>query len=165
MLLRVVSRLFLLIVITSSKSLLFIHPAPQAIVNAYNPNAPPPIPRGLVSRKGHSPSNSLLPHLDSTGLRYPTQEPPSYNDVMRQTERHSPIDSNLINDDNKWTCSICTFRNHCLLNICEACEMPRVQGITITSSSFRPLEHNHLQGSSVATNDNKSSSVVHATAL
>ncbi|KAG5669930.1 hypothetical protein PVAND_000220 [Polypedilum vanderplanki] len=118
---------------------------PRAIVNTYS-NAPPPIPKGLVSRKGHSPSNSLLPHLqmDTSGLRYPTNQPPSYHDVMRGAteQQRLPIDSNLINDDSKWTCTICTFQNHSLLNICETCEMPRVQAFHLTDSNVLLLSAN-----------------------
>lgn len=42
--------------------------------------------------------------------------------------------------------------------------MPRAQGITITSSSYRPLrQNNNLQGASVATNHENN--VAQATAL
>lgn len=145
--------------------------SPRAIINAYSPNGPPPIPRGLVSRKGHSPSNSLLPQLDTTGIRYPPTQPPSYHEVMMRETGHNQqqMDSNLVDD--KWTCSICTYQNHYLINMCEACEMPRIQGIKITASSFRPFpqQHNQMQGASVPNNDNNSnnntSNVIQATAL
>lgn len=125
-------------------------PSHRAITSAASsPSAPPPIPKGLVSRKSHSPSNSLLPHLDTT---HPASQPPSYNEAiaMRETDKVPRRDVNSIEE--KWTCSICTFRNHHLMDICETCEMPRVSGIRITASSFRPLlENNHLQGASVPT--------------
>lgn len=57
-------------------------------------------------------------------------------------------------DDEKWTCSMCTFRNHCLLQICEACELPRVQGITVTSTSYHPLLQNNQLQRANTTNDN-----------
>lgn len=153
--------------------------SPLAINACNSPNAPPPIPRGLVSRKGHSPSHSLLPQLDTAGIRYPISQPPSYNEVMhsiRNEPQRSPVmrESNSYSNivDEKWTCTMCTFQNHGLLNLCEACEMPRVQGITITSSSYRPLnQNNHLQGaSSVPTNDsnnnnNNNNHIIQATAL
>lgn len=113
---------------------------------------------GLVSRKSHSPCNSLLPHLDTGSLYYPV--PPSYNEAvaMRQTDRIPRRDANSISDiaEERWICKICTFQNHHLMDICETCEMPRVSGIKITSSSFCPmLENNRLQQSaSLPTNDN-----------
>ncbi|KAL7024392.1 hypothetical protein ACKWTF_013021 [Chironomus riparius] len=136
----------------------------RAIMSASSPSVPPPIPKGLVSRKGHSPSNSLLPQIDNI-IKFPASQPPSYHEAvtMRETERIPRRDVNSI--DEKWTCTICTFQNHHLMDICETCEMPRVSGIKITSSSFRPmLENNQLQG---ATNDSNSnnSNEIQATAL
>lgn len=57
-------------------------------------------------------------------------------------------------DDEKWTCSMCTFRNHSLLQICEACELPKVEGIKITSSSYRPLLQNNQLQRAATNNDN-----------
>lgn len=101
--------------------------------------------------------------------------PPSYHEAisMSETQRRSDI------VEEKWTCTICTFQNHHLMDICETCEMPRISGIKITGSSYHPLlENNHLQrASSVPTNDNNNSNnnknnqssnsnnVMHATAL
>lgn len=74
-------------------------------------------------------------------------------------------DVNSISEE-KWTCTICTFQNHHLMDICETCEMPRVSGIKITSSSFRPLlENNQLQGATNDSNSNNNSNVIQATAL
>jgi hypothetical protein len=77
---------------------------------------------------------------------------------------------NLVNDDvseGEWACSMCTFLNYPLLNQCEQCDMPRVQGIRITSSSYRPLRQNNQLQQSVATtnHDNNNVNVVQATAL
>lgn len=89
---------------------------------------------------------------------------------MRETGRPN-VTGSLPNldevNEGEWSCSMCTFLNYPLLNQCEQCDMPRVQGIRITSSSYRPLrQNNQLQGASVATNhDNSNSSVVQATAL
>lgn len=122
-----------------------------------SPNAPPPIPKELRSlRRGNSPQTPQpLPQLDTSGIRYPSSQPPSYNEVMMRGNS-SPLPrptSTDAADDNKWTCSMCTFRNHQLLSICEACELPRLQGITVTSSSYRPLlQNNQMQRSAVPTN-------------
>lgn len=106
--------------------------------------------------------------MDVQRFNFTPAQPPSYNDVMRESGR-TPITSslpNLVDDDNggEWSCSMCTFLNYPLLNNCEQCDMPRAQGITITSSSYRPLrQNNNLQGASVATNHENN--VAQATAL
>jgi len=74
-----------------------------------------------------------------------------------------------------WACNMCTFQNHPLLKSCEQCDMPKVTGIVVTATSYRPLwENNNLQRSasvvpstsSTTTNhDAANSNVVHATAL
>lgn len=119
-----------------------------------SPNAPPPIPKELRSRRGHSPQTPQhLPQLDTSGLRYPSSQPPSYNEVMMRGNSNSTPSPRPTSNDEKWTCGLCTFQNHSLLQICEACELPRLQGITVTSSSYRPLlQNNQMQRSSVATN-------------
>jgi hypothetical protein len=127
---------------------------------------PPPIPSALRCLSlQQSPYHTRLSPLEASR----PQCPPSYSEVMR--ESRTPITNSLpnlvANDDvseGAWACSLCTFLNYPLLNSCEQCDMPRVQGIRIVSSSFRPLQQNNqLQGSaSVATNlDNN----VEATAL
>lgn len=81
---------------------------------------------------------------------------------MRETGRAVQTANSLpnlvddVNEENEWSCSMCTFHNHPLLNQCEQCDMPRVhQGIKITRSSYRPLkrENNQLQGSSSSANN------------
>jgi hypothetical protein len=66
------------------------------------------------------------------------------------------------NEQNEWSCSMCTFLNYPLLNQCEQCDMPRVhQGINITRSSFRPLnfENNQMQRSVSANNSSGNSTM------
>lgn len=120
------------------------------------------MPKELRSRRGYSPGTPQnLPQLDTSALRYPSTQPPSYNEVMlrgNSLPSPRPISSDAAED--KWTCSMCTFRNHSLLQICEACDLPRLQGIQVTSSSYRPLLQNNQMQRSVQTN-----SVSQATAL
>lgn len=131
------------------------------------PRPPPPIPSALRCLSLHqSPYLSQLPNLP-TQQRIP-QLPPSYSDVMRENNQ---INRNLSLNGNsqtnvdqqqqqrrsesqededydygqKWTCNMCTFLNHELMSSCEQCEMPRVTGIKITSSHYRPLNQLHNQ--------------------
>ncbi|CAO1425070.1 unnamed protein product [Diamesa tonsa] len=135
------------------------------------PRPPPPIPSALRCLSLHqSPYLSQLPNLPTQQQRIP-QLPPSYSDVMR--ENNNIINRNLSLNGNsqtnvdqqqrrsesqenedyengqKWTCNMCTFLNHELMSSCEQCEMPRVTGIKITSSHYRPLnQHNQYQQAS-----------------
>lgn len=96
----------------------------------------------------------------------PPHQPPSYNDVMRESRLAATSSlPNLVDDDDEngqisWPCSICTFQNHPLLNQCEQCDMPRLsQGIKITSHSYRPLrQNNNLQSSSSSFSTNNDNS-------
>lgn len=131
---------------------------------------PPPIPSALRCLSlQQSPFYTQLPLLDTSRVNFPPAHPPSYNDVMRESGRQ-PVTGSLpnLNDvdgEGEWSCSLCTFLNYPLLNQCEQCDMPRVQGIRITSSSFRPLwQNNQLQGTSAATNHDNNN-VAQATAL
>lgn len=125
---------------------------------------PPPIPAALRCLSlQQSPFHTQLSPMESSRVHFPPPQPPSYTDVMRETGRTSSL-PNLVDDvsEGEWSCSMCTFLNYPLLNQCEQCDMPRVQGIRITSSSYRPLrQNNQLQGSSVATNhaDNSNAAV------
>lgn len=130
---------------------------------------PPPIPAALRCLSLHqSPFHSQLAPAEVQRLNFPPTQPPSYNDVMRESGR-TPVTAslpNLVDDEHggEWSCSMCTFLNYPLLNNCEQCDMPRAQGITITSSSYRPMrQNNNLQGASVATNHENN--VAQATAL
>lgn len=128
---------------------------------------PPPIPAALRCLSlQQSPFHSQLPSLDTSGFHLPPAQPPSYSDVMRETGR-TPVTSshpNLVDDvsEGEWSCSLCTFLNYPLLNQCEQCDMPRInQGITITSSSYRPLrQNNQLQGASASVATNQDTAVV-----
>lgn len=126
-----------------------------------SPSRPPPpnIPAALRCLSLHqSPFHSQLPPLDTSRMNFPPAQPPSYNEVMRASGRTPVSESlpNLVNDSvsESWACHMCTFLNYPLLNQCEQCDMPRtVPGITITSSSYRPLrQNNQMQRESVATN-------------
>lgn len=131
---------------------------------------PPPIPAALRCLSlQQSPFHTQLSPMESSRAHFQPAQPPSYTDVMRETGRTSSL-PNLVDDDSErdWSCSMCTFLNHPLLNQCEQCDMPRVQGIRITSSSYRPLrQNNQLQGASVATNHaaDNNHAAVQATAL
>ncbi|CAO1426389.1 unnamed protein product [Diamesa serratosioi] len=127
------------------------------------PRPPPPIPSALRCLSLHqSPYLSQLPNLP-TQQRIP-QLPPSYSDVMRENNiinRNLSMNSNSqtnvdlqqrrsesqededYENGQKWTCNMCTFLNHELMSSCEQCEMPRVTGIKITSSHYRPLRQNN----------------------
>lgn len=141
-------------------------PRSPAVTSPSRPH--PPIPAALRCLSLHqSPFHTQLPALDTSRLNFPPTEPPSYSDVMRENGRMP----NLVNNDDvnegEWSCSMCTFLNYPLLNQCEQCDMPRVQGIKITSSSYRPLrQNNQLQraSESVATNHDNNN-VAQATAL
>jgi hypothetical protein len=134
---------------------------------------PPPIPAALRCLSlQQSPYHTQLSPMDAR-IHFPPTQPPSYNDVMREsrTQITNSLPNLVSNDDiseGEWACSMCTFLNYPLLNQCEQCDMPRVQGIRITSSSYRPLrQNNQLQGAaneSVATNHDNIN-VVQATAL
>lgn len=126
---------------------------------------PPTIPAALRCLSlQQSPFHSQLPPLNTSRSNFP----PTYNDVMRQSGRAPPVSGslpNLANDsvNESWACQMCTFLNYPLLNQCEQCDMPRVQGIRITSSSYRPLrQNNQLQSS---TNPIDNNNVAQATAL
>lgn len=143
--------------------------SPATPSRQYRP--PPPIPSALRCLSlQQSPYHTRLSPVEARRLQFPPAQPPSYSEVMR--ESRMPVTNslpNLTNNDDvsegAWACSLCTFLNYPLLNSCEQCDMPRVQGIRIVSSSYRPLQqHNQLQGSaSVATNHDNN--VVQATAL
>ena len=129
------------------------------------PRPPPPIPSALRCLSLHqSPYISQLPNLP-TQQRIP-QLPPSYSDVMRenniinrnlsmngnsqtnvdqQQRRSESQEDEDYENGQKWTCNMCTFLNHELMSSCEQCEMPRVTGIKITSSHYRPLNRQHNQ--------------------
>jgi hypothetical protein len=122
---------------------------PQSIASSHtSPHGPPPpMPKELRSlRRENSPNPQ---QLNTSGLRYPSAQPPSYNEVMmREITSPSALSHYQQHrqsaDDELWTCSMCTFRNHSLLGVCEACELPRVQGIN------QPLlQNNQMQRSNV----------------
>lgn len=138
-----------------SRKMLFSAPRSPAVSSPSRLNRPPPpIPAALRCLSlQQSPFHTQLSPMESRAHFTPPQ-PPSYTDVMRETGRTSSL-PNLVDDvsEGEWSCSMCTFLNYPLLNQCEQCDMPRVQGIRITSSSYRPLrQNNQLQGASVATN-------------
>lgn len=134
-----------------------------------SPSRPPPpsIPSALrCLSMQQSPFHSQLPPFETSRENFPPAHPPSYHDVMRESGRPTTGSlPNLVDGEGEWSCSLCTFLNYPLLNQCEQCDMPRVQGIRITSSSFRPLwQNNQMQGSSDATNHDNNT-VAQATAL
>lgn len=149
-------------------------PRSPAVTSTSRPH--PPIPTALRCLSLHqSPFHTQPTPLDTSRLNFPQTQPPSYNDVMRESGR-TPVTAsmpNLANNENddvnegEWSCSMCTFLNYPLLNQCEQCDMPRVQGIKITSSSYRPLRQNNPMqraSESVATNHDNNN-VAQATAL
>ncbi|CRK87990.1 CLUMA_CG001776, isoform A [Clunio marinus] len=151
-------------------------PSPAVSLSPSRPQRPPPpIPAALRCLSLHqSPFHSQIQPFESPRIHYPAQ-PPSYTDVLREMGRTPGVTANnnsnslpnFVEDVNEgeWSCSMCTFLNYPLLNNCEQCDMPRVQGIRITSSSYRPLrQNNNLQGASVATNHDNAN-VVQATVL
>lgn len=147
----------------------FVAPRSPAVSSPSRPQRPPPpIPAALRCLSLHqSPFHSQLPPIDTQRMQFPPVQPPSYNEVMRESGRTTVTNSlpNLAEDEGEWSCSMCTFLNYPLLNNCEQCEMPRIQGIRITGSSYRPFrQNNNLQGASVATNHDNNS-VVRATVL
>lgn len=152
------------------KNISFAAPRSPAVTSPSRP-PPPNIPAALRCLSlQQSPFHTQLPPLDTSRINFPPSQPPSYNDVMRGRTPVSGSLPNLVNDNvnESWACQMCTFLNYPLLNQCEQCDMPRMQGITITSSSYRPLrQNNQLQRGSVSTNQsiNDNSNVVQATAL
>lgn len=145
--------------------------SPAVTPHSRSQRRPPPIPAALRCLSlQQSPFHSQLPSLDTSGLQFPPAHPPSYNDVMRETgRRDTPVTSSLpiIVDDvseGEWSCSLCTFLNYPLLNQCEQCDMPRInQGITITSSSYKPLrQNNQLQGGASVASNNESAVIASA---
>lgn len=96
------------------------------------PRPPPPIPQALRSNQVH---RNPLP--DYNQLYYASNQQFGGN-----LERSNSQDA----DGPSWTCSMCTFQNHPLLNQCEECNLPRIQTragtIQITSSNFQPLRQN-----------------------
>jgi hypothetical protein len=119
---------------------------------------PPPIPSALrcLSRQQSNNFSTIPPNGN-----FQYSDPPGYNDVMRNSTRATNSLPNLVddvNEQNEWSCSMCTFLNYPLLNQCEQCDMPRVhQGIkNITNSSIRPFnfENNQLQGSIYSSDNN-----------
>jgi RNA polymerase subunit RPABC4/transcription elongation factor Spt4 len=144
--------------------------------NLPNQSRPPPMPRSFVRLSSpRSPLSAHLLQLDTSGIRYPSNQPPSYNEVMQGNEEILSLqNSSLIttysssslpdlNDSQmeEWVCNKCTFLNNELMLICEICGMSRVQGtsdnqngnIIITSRSFNPSHYNRLNASSVPTNE------------
>lgn len=124
---------------------------------------PPPIPDALRCLSlQQSPFHTQLPPFDQPSrFNSSAAQPPSYSDVMRDSGRTTVTNSlpNLADPDDArdneghWSCHMCTFLNFPLLNTCEQCDMPRIQGIRITHTSYRPLhQNNQLQNSSVPTN-------------
>lgn len=157
------ARKFLIFMFNFSISFKFSSLAQRSPASLSSPRPrrpPPPIPPALrclslQQSPFHSNFPSLSPLEAQLQSRMPSQ-PPSYNEVMRETSRGVQSANSLpnlvddVNGDSEWSCSMCTFLNYPLLNQCEQCDMPRVQGIKITRSSFRPLrrENNQTQGSS-----------------
>lgn len=165
---------------------LFVYLAPRsprspASLNSPQPRRPPPpIPAALqcLSRQQspyHSSIPLTLPPFDHSPSRPSAIQPPSYYQVMRESGRAEVVHNanslpNLADDANDecsyWPCSMCTFLNYPLLNQCEQCEMPRVQGIKITHSSFRPMrENNQYQGSSANINNSSSTESLNVAAV
>lgn len=152
----------------------FLAPRSSALTSPSRP-PPPNIPAALRCLSlQQSPFHTQLPPLDTSRINFPPSQPPSYNDVMRESGRSHVSGSfpSLVNNDNvnvneSWACQMCTFLNYPLLNQCEQCDMPRIQGIKITSSSYQPLRHNNQlqRDSCVATNNHDNNNVVQATAL
>lgn len=107
------------------------------------PPRPPP-PYVLRNLSGHSPT-SINNNLSTQQQQ---QQSPIYAEQQNLYNTSSNNNNNNnINDSNNnynaegppWTCNMCTFRNHPLLNKCEQCEMPRISGtIQITSTQFTP---------------------------
>lgn len=163
--------------VASTNCLEFLAPRSPA-VSSSSPSRPqrppPPIPAALRCLSLHqSPFHTQLPPLESQRNHFPSSQPPTYSEVMRElSSGRTPVANslpNLAEDDNEgeWSCSMCTFLNYPLMTCCEQCDMPRIQGIRITSSSYRPLrQNNNLQGASasVATNHDNNN-VAQATSL
>lgn len=109
----------------SYKTFLISAPRSPAVTSpsrAHRP--PPPIPAALRCLSlQQSPFHTQLPPIDNQQRMFPPAQPPSYNDVMRESGRPHVTSSlpNLVEDDNggEWSCSMCTFLNYPLLNHCE----------------------------------------------
>lgn len=102
-------------------------------------------------------TNDTIYQNNYTGQRLPIQTdrpprpqrpPPPYS-LQNNNQRHD--DDPTINEDGQpWTCNMCTFQNHPLLDKCEQCEMPH---LTTTSSgnvqtNSRPAVMHRLQNMS-----------------
>uniref|UniRef100_A0A336KM84 CSON012364 protein n=1 Tax=Culicoides sonorensis TaxID=179676 RepID=A0A336KM84_CULSO len=110
----------------------------------------PPLPAAL--RTVTSPQRALqmpaFTNLNEINLRHHTNTTPTgFNaDDYR-------ISSNM---ESSWTCGICTFQNHPLLNKCEQCEQPRNPSgtIQITAAHFEPRFENVQYQQQANTNNN-----------
>ncbi|XP_022916801.2 TGF-beta-activated kinase 1 and MAP3K7-binding protein 2 isoform X2 [Onthophagus taurus] len=74
---------------------------------------PPPPPLSYQDQRGGTP----------LGLGFPTEQ-------VTTPQQHPPYvlqhQQSFGNDGPKWSCHMCTFQNHPLLDRCEQCDMPRI---------------------------------------
>jgi Zn-finger in Ran binding protein and others len=99
-----------------TNSVILISPSWHAIVLGVTPSRPkPPRPPPPAINNNQQPYN----------YEY---ERNYFAHLLDNNNRNVNNDANTVaNADRHWTCSVCTFRNHPLLNKCEQCEMPNIE--------------------------------------